>query len=97
MTIKYFSKNKSLEENVLVFAECDDLKDLLEYTFNLCKSNKQELYWLICVLRGLMNIPNKRKEDVLENIKINAWQYILHGYIEKYKKRWHHSNYGKEE
>ena len=72
--------------------ECDDLKDLLEYTFDMCNSNREELYWLVCILRGLMNIPNKCTEPVYDNYKINAWQYKLYPYIEKYKRKWHHSN-----
>jgi hypothetical protein len=76
----------------LLQKECDELKNLLEYTFDMCNSNREELYWLICILRGLMNIPNKCTEPVYDNYKINAWQYKLDPYIEKYKKRWYHSN-----
>lgn len=86
------SKRLSIEE-ALNLKECDDLKDLLEYTFNQCKTNREELYWLVCILRGLMNIPNKCTSPVYDNYKINYWQYKLHPYIEKYKNRWHHSNY----
>lgn len=73
--------------------EIEDLKNLIEDTFDLCTTNKEEIYWLICLLRGLLNIPNKRLETINENYKINLWQYQLHPIIEKYKKRWHHSNY----
>lgn len=86
------SKKLSFRE-VLLLKEEDDLKDLLEYTFNMCTTNREELYWLICILRGLMNIPNKNNSAAYDNLQINCWQYKLHPYIEKYKRRWHHSNY----
>lgn len=73
------------------FAEEQDLTDLIEDSFDLCMSNKEEIYWLICLLRGFMNIPNKRTEYNIDNFKINAWQYKLYPIIEKYKKKWHHS------
>lgn len=77
------SKNKELE----------DLENLIEDTFDLCTTNKEEIYWIICLLRGLLNIPNKCIETTNENYKINLWQYQLHPIIEKYKKRYKHSNY----
>ena len=90
MTIKY---SKLTLEEALNLKECDDLKDLLEYTFNMCNTNREELYWLICILRGLMNVPNKCTLAHYDKYKINYWQYRLHPYIEKYKRRWHHTNY----
>lgn len=86
------SKKSWTYDECLEKKECDDLKDLFERTFDLCKTNREELYWLICILRGLMNIPNKRKEQTLTNQRINFWQYYLYPYIESYKHRWHHSN-----
>lgn len=77
------------------FQEEQDLQDLIEDTFDLCVSNKDEIYWLICLLRGFMNIPHKRTEYCPENFEINKWQYQLHPIIEKYKRKWKHSNYGK--
>ena len=77
------------------FVEENDITDLIEDTFDLCISNKDEIYWLICLLRGFMNIPNKRTEYCVENFEINKWQYQLHPIIEKYKLKWKHSNYGK--
>ena len=54
---------------------------------------KDEIRWLISLLRGFMNIPNKRIEPVADNYKINLWQYQLHPILEKYKKKWKCSNY----
>lgn len=73
--------------------EYRELSELIEETFDFCASNKEEIYWLICLLRGFMNIPNKRTDYNSENFKINFWQYQLHPIIEKFKKRWKHSNY----
>ena len=91
VTTKYSKKLSIIK--ALHLKEEDDLKDLLEYTFNMCTNNREELYWLVCILRGLMNIPNKNTMSTYDNQKINYWQYKLHPYIEKYKRRWHHSNY----
>lgn len=74
------------------YREEQALLDLIEDTFDLCTTNKEEIYWLISLLRGLMNIPNKRKEYCAENYKLNMWQYNLEPIIEKYKKQYHHSN-----
>ena len=48
-----------------------DLTNLIEETFDTCDSNKDEIRWLISLLRGFMNIPNKRIEPVADNYKIN--------------------------
>ncbi len=71
----------------------EDLMDLIEGTFDTCESNKDEIRWLICLLRGFMNIPNKRNEYHAENYKLNKWQYELHPILETYKKKWKCSNY----
>lgn len=73
--------------------QLEDLNGLIEDTFDLCVSNKDEIYWLICLLRGLMNVPNKNRQATAENYKINLWQYQLHPIIEKYKKKYKNSNY----
>jgi hypothetical protein len=70
-----------------------DIMNLIEDTFDTCTSNLDEICWLICLLRGFMNIPNKRTESVKNNYKINLWQFQLHPYLEKYKKKWKCSNY----
>lgn len=74
------------------FQEEQDLKDIIEETFDLCTTNKEEIYWLITLLRNFMQIPNKRTEFNKENYKLNLWQYNLYPIIEKYRKKWKHSN-----
>ena len=66
-----------------------DLTNLIEETFDTCDSNKDEIRWLISLLRGFMNIPNKRIEPVADNYKINLWQYQL----QNYKNQSIHSDY----
>jgi len=75
----------------------DEIIELIEETFNKCESNKDEILWLIALLRGFMNIPNKCTEPVENNYRLNYWQYTLHPILEKYKKRWKCSNYGRKE
>ena len=66
----------------------EELRELIEDTFDLCSTNKEEIYWLITVLRGIMRIPNKRTDNHVENYKLNYWQYQLNPIIQKYIKRW---------
>ena len=73
------------------FWELDDLKTLIEETFDTCNDRKDEIRWIICLLRGLMNIPTKRIEYHIENYKLRAWQYQLNPIIEKYKRKWNHT------
>lgn len=73
--------------------ECEELYSLVEDTFDTCSSNREEIYWLICLIRGLLNVPNERVDYGVDNISINMWQYQLHPIIERYKRHWHHSNY----
>jgi hypothetical protein len=51
----------------------EDLRDIIEDTFDTCSSNKDEIRWLITLLRGFMQIPNKRHEISAENYKLNLW------------------------
>lgn len=70
-----------------------DLEILIEETFDLCITNRDEIYWLICLIRSFLNIPNKRVEPVVDNFRINRWQQQLHPIVEIYKKRYNCSNY----
>lgn len=73
------------------FKELDELYTLIEDSFNACDSNKEELYWLVSILKLLMNSANQRKETCIENMQINYWMYCLYPHIEEYKKKYHHS------
>lgn len=75
------------------FLEDEELYDVIESTFDTCSSNREEIYWIITLLRGLMNIPNERQDYSVDNANLNLWQYQLHPILERYKKHWHHSNY----
>lgn len=70
----------------------EDLKDIIEDTFDTCTSNRDEIRWLITLLRGFMQIPNKRHEISSENYKLNLWQYQLYPILEKYRRKWKCSN-----
>lgn len=82
-----------IQKYLTKFHEEQDLLDLIETTFDTCATNKEEIYWLIAIIRGFLNIPNKRTDYCAENFKINFWQYQMHPIIEKFKKKYHHSNY----
>lgn len=70
------------------FQKLEDLTDIIEETFNTCDSNKDEIRWLISLLRGFMDIPHKRKECCAENYKLNLWQYQMYPIIKKFRKKW---------
>lgn len=80
-----------MDQTIPSFKELDELYYLIETTFDKCKSNTDELYWLIAVLKILLNYPNQYTEYNIDNIKINYWILKLYPIFEKYKKRWHHS------
>jgi hypothetical protein len=71
----------------------EDIKTAIEDTFDTCSTNREEIYWLICILRGFMNIKNKRKEAVVDNYRINLWQYQLFPIIESIKRRYNCSTF----
>lgn len=70
------------------FQKLEDLTDIVEETFNSCETNKDEIRWLITILRGFMDIPHKRTEYCTENYKLNLWQYQMYPIIKKYRKKW---------
>lgn len=70
------------------FQKLEDLTDIIEETFNTCDSNKDEIRWLISLLRGFMDIPHKRKEYCAENYKLNLWQYQMYPIIKNFRKKW---------
>ena len=75
------------------YLEEDELYDTIERTFDTCSTKREEIYWLICVLRNLLNIPCKRSEQNVDNLNIREMQLGLHGIFEKYKKKYYHSNH----
>ena len=64
------------------------LKEIIEDTFNTCENNKDEIRWLITILRACMRIPHKRTEYKAENFKLNLWQYQMQPIIQNYFKKW---------
>lgn len=65
-----------------------DIDSFLEESFNLCRTNREEIYWLITVLRGFMNIGNKRIEGKIDTYKLNYWQCLLNPTIQRLKKKY---------
>jgi hypothetical protein len=66
----------------------EDIKTIINDTFDTCENNRDEIRWLICILRGFMEIPHKRNEYCAENYKINLWQYQLNPIIQNFKEKW---------
>ena len=66
----------------------EDISNFLEDSFDLCKTNREEIYWLITVLRGFMNIGNRRTDPKIDNYRLNYWQYILNPAIERLKRKY---------
>jgi len=66
----------------------EDIKDILEDTFDLCKSNREEIYWLITIFRAFMKVPNKEKKMSIDNMHLNEWQYNIVPIIEQLMKKW---------
>ena len=66
----------------------EDIQAFIEESFDICQTNREELYWLIAVLRGFMNIGNKRTDQKLDVYKLNYWQYILSPAIQRLKKKY---------
>jgi hypothetical protein len=66
----------------------EDLADIIEDTFDTCSSNREEIYWLISFLRGIIGIKNKDKRTLPDNYKLNMWQYQMYLILDKYKHKW---------
>lgn len=66
----------------------EDIKNLIEETFDMCLSNREEIYWLITLLRGFMKIPNKNINLTPDNMQLNKWQYEITPIIENFIKKW---------
>ena len=75
------------------FQADQDMQNIIEESFNNCMSNREEVYWLISILRGFMNIKNKRTETTVDNFRLNRWQYDLFPQIEWFKHKYNCSTY----
>lgn len=73
------------------FEELDELYTIIEDTFDTCSSSKEEVYWLIAILKIFLNSPNKYVQLTPENTQINYWIYSLYPIIEGWKTKYHHS------
>lgn len=66
----------------------EDIKCIIEETFDTCLSNREEIYWLIILLRAFMRLPNKNTVLSADNMQLNKWQYEMVPIIEKFMKKW---------
>ena len=66
----------------------EDIADILEETFDTCSSNREEIYWLITVLRCFLNVRNRCTEPVKDNYALNMWQSQMFPIVERYKKKY---------
>lgn len=66
----------------------EDIKYIIEETFDTCLSNREEIYWLITLLRAFMRLPNKNTVLSADNMQLNKWQYEMVPIIEKFMKKW---------
>lgn len=66
----------------------EDIKCIIEETFDTCLSNREEIYWLITLLRAFMRLSNKNIVLSADNMQLNKWQYEMVPIIEKFMKKW---------
>lgn len=66
----------------------EDIKCIIEETFDTCLSNREEIYWLITLLRAFMRLHNKNTVLSADNMQLNKWQYEMVPIIEKFMKKW---------
>ena len=66
----------------------EDIKCIIEETFDTCLSNREEIYWLIILLRAFMRLPNKNTVLSADNMQLNKWQYEMVPIVEKFMKKW---------
>ena len=80
-----------MKEYVPSFKELDELYEVIEDTFDTCSSSREEVYWLIAILKLFLNSPNKYTQLTTDNAQINYWMYSLYPIIEGWKIKYHHS------
>lgn len=78
-------------QTTVSFNELDELYTIIEETFDTCSSSREELYWLIAIIKILTNNSNKYTECTSDNAQINYWIYSLYPIIENWKRKYHHS------
>ena len=66
----------------------EDIKCIIEETFDTCLSNREEIYWLITLLRAFMRLPNKDIRMNSDNMQLNKWQYEMVPIVENFMKKW---------
>ena len=66
----------------------EDIKGIIEDTFDTCLSNREEVYWLITLLRAFMRVPNKNTSLNPDNMQLNKWQYEIVPVVENFMKKW---------
>lgn len=80
-----------MKEYIPSFKELDDLYTIIEDTFDTCSSSREEVYWLIAILKLFLNSPNKYTQLTADNAQINYWIYSLYPIVEGWKTKYHHS------
>ena len=80
-----------MDQTTVSFKELDDLYTLIEDTFDTCSSSREEVYWLIAILKLFLNSPNKYTQLTADNAQINYWIYSLYPIVEGWKTKYHHS------
>lgn len=80
-----------MAQTIPSFKELDELYEVIEDTFDTCSSSREEVYWLIAILKLFLNSPNKYTQLTTDNAQINYWMYSLYPIIEGWKIKYHHS------
>lgn len=80
-----------MDQTTVSFKELDDLCTIIEDTFDTCSSSREEVYWLIAILKLFLNSPNKYTQLTADNAQINYWIYSLYPIVEGWKTKYHHS------
>lgn len=80
-----------MDQTTVSFKELDDLYTIIEDTFDTCSSSREEVYWLVAILKLFLNSPNKYTQFTADNTQINYWMYSLYPIVESWKMKYHHS------
>lgn len=88
-----------MDQTTVSFKELDELYEVIEDTFDTCSSSREEVYWLIAILKLFLNSPNRYTKFTRDNAQVNYWMYSLYPIVEGWKTKYHHSTakYVKEE